>query len=68
MTMPTAERTRRRKAGLQPVLVWLTNAQALTVSSWEVSNIAAAAEIQMRGPGRPPKPPTAECTCQGGDV
>ena len=66
--MNTAERTRRRKAGLQAVLAWLTASQALTVSVWEDDNIAAAAEIQMRGPGRPPNPPKRECTCQGGDV
>jgi hypothetical protein len=66
--MLTAERTRRRKAGLQPVLVWLTESQALVVSLWQADNLRTAAEIQMRGPGRPPNPPKRECTCQGGEV
>ena len=66
--MNTAERTRRRKAGLQAVLAWLTASQALTVSAWEADNIAAAAEIQWRGPALPPNPPKRECSFQGGDL
>jgi hypothetical protein len=68
MTVSTTGRARRRKAGLQAVLAWLTASQALTVSAWDADNIAAAAKIQIPGPGRPPKPPKRECTCQGGDV
>jgi hypothetical protein len=63
---PTTERNRRRAAGLQPVLAWLTASQALTVTAWEAENLAAVAQIVV--PDRRRKVRPAQCTCQGGEA